>query len=169
MTPRGSIVLIDTVAIKAAHDHGCWNALKNSFQLHSVPLCLEEATRWSKQGRRLVAKSCEELSKELTLHTPSEQQRAELLLRVGLMLDLDAGERDLLADALTLKSKARWLCGPDKASLKALNRLQLLDRMVALETLARGVGCRTSGLKDQYTEKWLGEKRLRLRMGDELI
>ena len=48
MPPRNGIVLVDTNAIQAAHAHGCWNALRRNYRLHSVLECVEEATRPNK-------------------------------------------------------------------------------------------------------------------------
>ncbi len=169
MPPRGSLVLVDTVAIKAAHQLGCWNALRKAYQLESVQTCLDEVTRIDAKGRQLVTRAEAELKAEIRFHAVSETQRAVLLLKVGRRLDLDDGERDLLAHALSLGRKAWWLCGPDKATLKTLNGLNLLDRMVSLESMGREVGHRFTALGEQYTEAWLKAKRTKLLLGEEWI
>jgi hypothetical protein len=169
MPPRGALVLVDTVAIKAAHQLGCWNALRKTYRLETVEKCVEEACRLDRNGRRLVNREAAEIKAEIETRPVTAVQRAVVLLKVGSRVDLDDGERDLLAYALTLDRQTWWLCGPDKATLIALSRLQLLERMVSLETLASSVGHKVRGWEEQYTEKWLSAKRTRLTLGDELI
>jgi hypothetical protein len=169
MPPRGSLVLVDTVAIKAAHALGCWNALRQAYRLETVEKCVEEVTRTDSQGRQLVARPAAELRAEMRIHAVSDTLRAQLLLTVGRRPDLDDGERDLLAHALTLGRKAWWLCGPDKATLKTLHRLNLLERMVSLESMGHEVGHRFARLEEQYTEAWLKAKRTKLLLGEEFI
>ena len=169
MPPRGSLVLVDTVAIKAAHVLGCWNALRKAYQLESVEKCLDEVTRVDRVGRQLVMRKASEIRAEIGIHAVSDAQRATLLLTGGPRPDLDEGERDLLAHALSLGRKAWWLCGPDKATLKMLYRLNLLERMVSLERMGREVGHRFAALEEQYTEAWLKAKRTKLLLGEEWI
>lgn len=162
MPPRNGIVLVDTNAIKAAHAHGCWNALRRHYRLHSVRECVEEATRPNKRGARLVEREAEALAAELTLGAPDKLAFAALVLAMGNRIDVDAGERALLAYARTLPGNVWWLCGPDKGTVGALHVLGLLDRMVALEALAKGGGQTLRDLPANYTERWLSEQRTRL-------
>src|SRR5690242_167977 len=135
MPPRDSIVLVDTMAIKQAHDLGCWNAMRKAFQLHSVAKCVEEATRSSRDGTVLLKRSRDDLAGELTLGTFDLKIAAELILQIGSHADLNEGERDLLAYARTLAG-AWFLCGPDNGTVRAMRMLSLLDHMVSFETLA---------------------------------
>ncbi|MGA2445380.1 MAG: hypothetical protein ABSG50_08165 [Opitutaceae bacterium] len=169
MPPRGALVLVDAVAIKAAHQLGCWNALRKTYRLETVEKCVEEASRLDRSGRRLVNREAAEIKAEIETRPVTAVQRAAVRLKVGSRVDLDDGELDLLAYALTLERQPWWLCGPDKATLIALSRLQLLERMVSLEALASGVGHKVREWEEQYTEKWLSAKRLKLQLGDELI
>lgn len=159
---RQSIVVLDTNAIKAAHHLGCWNALRRNYQLHSVHLCVEEATRADRRGRKLVDRPAAELAAELVLGVVDDFARADLRLAIGNRNDVDAGEAELLAYARTLPGRIWWLCGPDAGTVRAMHHLGLLDRMVALESLAKACGHRTSGLPANYTEKWLSDQRTRL-------
>jgi hypothetical protein len=84
-------------------------------------------------------------------------------------VDLDDGERDVLSIALKTKEPVWWLCGPDKATLRAMHFLNLLDQVCSLELLARGAGLRGRGMDVECTEKWLAEKRTQLRFGLDLI
>ncbi len=161
MPPRGSIILVDTVAIKGAHDLGCWNSLRKAYELHSVKKCIEEATRSNKHGCQLVERREAELAAELKLGAVSPLMRATVTLRIGNRSDLDEGERDLLAYALTLPARVWWLCGPDNGTVNALQILGLLERMVTLEALARGCGHPLNAPPRHYTEVWLSERRTR--------
>ena len=160
--PRQSIILVDTNAIKAAHHLGCWNALRKNYKLHSVRLCVEEATRADKWGSKLVDRPEEELAVELVLGQVDDVARADLRLAIGNRNDVDEGEAELLAYARSLPGRVWWLCGPDKGTVKAMNHLRLLDRMVALESLAAACGHTTSALPKNYTEKWLSDQRTSL-------
>src|SRR4051812_19382102 len=120
------------MAIKLAHDLGCWNALRQTFRLHSVEKCIEEATRMNKDGKVLVRRSAEELAAEVTLGTVDRVTVAKVTLQIGAQADLNEGERHLLAYALTL-SGAWFLCGPDTGTVRAMQILSLLDRMVSFE------------------------------------
>jgi hypothetical protein len=169
MPPRQARVLIDTNAIKAAHDTGCWNALRKYYRLETAAYCVEEATRAERKGRRLVERPLEELRSELVCHEVTDIDRAALALRIQGQVDLDDGERDVLSIALKLGEPVWWLCGPDKATLRAMHLLNLLDQACSLELLARDAGVRPRSLERQFTESWLSEKRTLLVLGMEII
>jgi hypothetical protein len=169
MPPRQARVLVDTNAIKAAHDVGCWNALRKHFRLETAAYCAEEATRLDRKGRRLVERSLEDLRGELVCHEVNDTDRAALALRLQGQVDLDDGERDVLSIALKLGEPVWWLCGPDKATLRAMHLLNLLDQACSLETLGSRAGLRLRGLGQEHTEVWLSKKRTQLILGMEII
>jgi hypothetical protein len=169
MPPRQARVLVDTNAIKAAHDVGCWNALRKYFRLETAAYCAEEATRLDRKGRRLVERTLEELRGDLVCHEVNDTDRAALALRLQGQVDLDDGERDVLSIALKLGEPVWWLCGPDKATLRAMHLLNLLDQACSLETLARSAGLRPRELGQEHTEAWLSKKRTQLILGMEII
>ena len=169
MPARDSRVLVDTNAIRAAHKFGCWNALCKYYKLETADLCIEEAIRPNRHGHQLVKRTSEDLQKDLKVHTVIDLQRAELALSLRGRVDLDDGERDLLSLAISFKGQVWWLCGPDKATLRAMNLLGLLDQMCSLQRLSLNVGVEVKSWEDQYTENWLKEKRTLLLLGEELI
>ncbi|MBI2927010.1 MAG: hypothetical protein HYY24_15050 [Verrucomicrobia bacterium] len=169
MPPRHARVLIDTNAIQAAHRSGCWNVLHKSYKLETAAFCLEEVIRPNRKGKKLVDRSLDELNKEVVAHEVTDAHRAVLLHALQGRVDLDDGERDLLAVALSFKTEVWWLCGPDKATLRALHLLGIIDRMCSLQGLAASAGMRLVELEEQYTEKWLSSKRTLLLLGRELI
>jgi hypothetical protein len=166
MPPRQSIILVDTMAIKASHDLACWNALRKNYALHTVRKCIEEATRVNRNGHQLVRRTEAQLAAELVVTEVGPLLQAKVSLAVGERTDLDPGERDLLAYALSIGGKAWWLCGPDNGTVNALQILRLLGRMVSLEELAKGAGVHLRTAPFQYTERWLSERRLRFTMDD---
>ena len=166
MPPRQSVILIDTMAIKAAHDLGCWNAIRNTYALKTVQKCIEEATRVNRNAQQLVRRTEAELAAELLVVDVSPLMQAKVTLEVGERTDLDPGERDLLACALSIGGKSWWLCGPDNGTVNALQLLRLLDRMVSLEALARGAGARLNSPPFHYTEKWLSDHRTQFLLED---
>ena len=147
------------MAIKLAHDLGCWNALRHTFKLHSVPKCIEEATRMNRDGKVLVRRTAEELAGELTLGAVDRLQVAKVTLQIGAQADLNEGERHLLAYALTLPG-IWFLCGPDSGTVRAMQILSILDRMVSFETLASVAGYRLKKLPPHFSERWLSSHRL---------
>ncbi len=88
-----------------------------------------------------------------TVHSVSDRQRAELLLRQPPALD--RGEESLWVHALDRDDDTWLLAGPDKASLRCGVLLGYRDRLVSLERLLEDVGHRVRGrLREAYTETW---------------
>lgn len=166
---RGDIVFIDANAIAAAHELNAWNALRQVFQIVTVLECAEEVTRPNRDGQTLTGKELEPFKTEVDIRPVDDVMRFQLREALGTGVALDPGERDLLA-AARLEPKPVWhLCGPDRATLRALKVLRLLHRMVALEELCAKVGARITGIAPAMTTRWLSEKRTKLELGDTLI
>lgn len=156
------------MAIKLAHDLGCWNALRQAFKLHSVSKCVEEATRMNRYGKVLVHRSAEDLAAELTLGNVDSLMLATVTLKIGAHADLNEGERHLLAYALSL-SGVWFLCGPDNGTVRAMQILSILDRMVSFEALAKVAGHRIGRLAHHFSESWLSRHRLAALLDSPLI
>lgn len=169
MPPRDARIFIDTNAIQAAHRSACWNALRKFYKLETASFCLEEAVRSNRNGRKLVDRSIDDLKKEVVAHDVTDAHRAVLLYALQGRVDLDDGERDLLSIAMSFKGDVWWLCGPDKATLRAMYLLGSMDRMCSLQLLARNAGVNNGQLEVQYTEKWLSAKRTILILDGQLI
>jgi hypothetical protein len=169
MPPRDARIFIDTNAIQAAHRSSCWNALHKFYKLETAALCVEEAVRSNRKGKKLVDRSIDDLKKEVVAHDVTDAHRAVLLHALQGRVDLDDGERDLLSIAMSFKTDVWWLCGPDKATLRAMHLLGIMDQMCALQGLVKNAGAKHGELPEQYTEKWLSEKRTVLLLGGQLI
>jgi hypothetical protein len=126
-------------------------------------------TRRNRHGQTLIGKDLEDFKSELEVRQVGDVARFELLEVLGVRVALDPGERDLLA-VVRLETTANWhICGPDRATLRALKVLNMLDRMVSLEELCAKVGVSAVGLRQEMTKTWLSGKRTRLELGDTLI
>jgi len=152
---KGS-VLVDTNVILECWRIGAWRALAGGYRVESVEKCVEE-TQTGMQ-RRTPEENIDEAVLRGTLHgvhSVSEAERAEALVRDELLARLDDGEQHLWAHALTRKDD--WiLCGPDKASLRVGIRLGLREQLVALERLLKEAGHRPKApLRRHYTRGWL--------------
>ncbi|HVU35338.1 MAG TPA: hypothetical protein VHE61_18015 [Opitutaceae bacterium] len=169
MPKRGDIVFIDTNAIAAAHRVRVWGAVRNAFHLVTATTCVEEATRPNRAGDVLVDKTADQLTAELDVRAADDAMRFALVERLGDTVVLDPGERDLLALALAAGVRVWWLCGPDKAALRALHCLGWADHMISVEEIAQMAGAPARGLEPQETNRWLAEKRTKLKLGDTLI
>jgi hypothetical protein len=166
---RGALVYIDANAIAAAHAVKGWNALRKGFKLATVQECVDEATRPNQAGLTLTGKTAEALKAELEVRPLDDVGRFRLRELLGTPVALDNGERDLIA-AARLDPRRPWhLCGPDRATLRALHQLKLLDQMVALEEMLDMVGVGTRNLTPNMTTRWLSEKRTKLALGELLI
>jgi hypothetical protein len=96
------------------------------------------------------------------VHTVSDAERAEALIREGEIATLDEGEKALWAHALA-RADAWVLCGPDKASLRIGVRSNLRDRLVALDRLLNDTGFRPkTPLKAAYSQDWLSRTLIEL-------
>lgn len=146
------------MAIKAAHDLRCWNALRQTFQIRSVAICIQEATQVNRDGRQLVTRSDADIAAEITISPVTDQMRMALEFRIGLRADVHKGERDLLAYALTLRD-AWCLCGPDNGTVRAMKVLRIFDRMISLESIVAASGHRVQMPSKHYTERWLSDHR----------
>lgn len=152
-------VLVDTNVILEAHRTTSWRALAARYPLETVETCVEE-TQTGAQRRRPEQRIDEaQLRRVLAkVHPVSRPELAAAFVRDGHVAMLDAGEQNLWAHALG-RSDAWVLCGPDIASLRLGVRLELRDRLVALEALLDRIGHRPRGvLGRNYTKTWHSAK-----------
>ncbi|WP_271065389.1 hypothetical protein [Caulobacter sp. NIBR1757] len=153
MTAR-RVVLIDTNVILECHKRGFWRPLAGGYDLETVEKCIEE-TQTGKQRRRPEhqIEEAELRSSFSQIHTVSQREMAEVAVRGG--NNLDAGERELWAHAITRKD-AWILCGPDKASVRFGYEAGFRERLISLEELFADIGFRPPApLKENFEREWL--------------
>lgn len=151
---KGDRVLIDSNAIIEAHRTRCWPNLLAFFSMETVDMCARECAGGQQRHRNYVAVDTNALREKISIHDVTDAMRLELICREPSSSDIDDGERDLLAFALTLPDDVFLICSPDKACMKVAAKMGLLNRLVSLETLADRVGRKNLHLRRNYTEQW---------------
>ena len=151
----GAVVLVDTNAIIEAHRTATWPALAGGYRIETVADCVTETqTGFANRPRAEWIKPGALETALMAVHEVDDAERAELALRIG-GIALDLGEESLWAHALG-RPDDWWMCGPDRASLRAGVRLGFRDRLVCLEELLERVGHRPrTALKSAYTRRWM--------------
>jgi hypothetical protein len=151
----GRVVLVDAMVIIEAHRTGCLKALTSGHAIETVETCFAETQTGAQRRRPEQRIDHADLRARLAAVRPvSDADRAAVFVRDYSASNLDAGERDLWAHALT-RADAWLLCGPDISSLRYSVRLGLGDRLVALETLLQAIGHRPrEALRRNYTRAW---------------
>jgi hypothetical protein len=161
--PKHSRIFMDTNAIAAAVAVNQWHNLKQNYKIETVRMCVEEALRANRHGQVLVDIPEDKFGQGIKVHEVDDRLRFELIQRG--VPDLDDGEKDLLAFA----QKERdywWLCGPDKAAIRALHLIGKLERSVSLERLIQTYSQKGKAPELEYsqTEAWLSKFRLQLQL-----
>lgn len=163
--PKGSRIFMDTNAIAAAVAVNQWHNLKQNYKVETVRKCVEEALRPNRKGQVLVDMPVEKFVQGIKVHEVDDRLRFALQ-REGVP-DLDDGELDLLAYAQNQRDYW-WLCGPDRAAVRALHVVGKLDYSVSLERLIQGFMKKGKAPNLEYgqTEAWLSKFRMQLQWGD---
>ena len=155
-------VLVDTNVIIEAHRTRCWRALVGHYQMDTVAKCLEECETGNRRRNTVVIDTAL-LKQELQPKAVTPAMILSLEQRIGGRVDLDPGEKELLAYAITLQDC--WVVtSPDKAAVRAGHFLGVMDQFVSLEELATSAGERPA-MKEQYTNRWLSSFKTQVLLG----
>lgn len=148
-------MLLDANVIIEAHRTGAWAALVGAYGVETVEDCVTETQTGYQRRTREEWIEVGDLKQSLgAVHEVDDLERAELAVRIS-GISLDRGEESLWAHALARKG-IWFLCGPDRASLRAGVRLQMRDRLVSMEDLLERAGHRPRrALRPAYTRKWM--------------
>jgi hypothetical protein len=159
-----AVLLVDTnIAIEAVRTE-CWNAITGRRRVVTVEECAAELRRGNPAKGGYVVVTEAQIGRA-TVNPLEPAVAAEFRLRYPNADGLDAGERDLLALAMSLAEEFEVCCA-DKAALVAANALGWLGRVVSLEAVAQSVGARPNpGLKRQFTEAQMRAWRTSLNLG----
>lgn len=153
-------ILMDTMVIIEAHRVGAWKAMVNKFHIETVNQCVQELDTGNLRQENPVHVDTDSLG--IQVNAVSDSERTALTLKCPAAANLDDGERDLLAYAVTL-SNVFYLCGPDKAFMRVSHILGLLDRFIPLESMLDGNPGKKQ-VKRHYTEKWLNEEKTKIKL-----
>jgi hypothetical protein len=160
-------VLVDTNVIIEAVRTRVWNALLGGRRVETVQECWDETQRGSPHDPGYVVVNSADLAGLAAVHAVTALERATLVLAYADTPSLDAGERDLLAHALSCREKGDFLwvvSSPDRACVRAAVALEMGDHTVSLEELE--VGARPSvQLKEHFTGRWLSRERTNALLG----
>jgi hypothetical protein len=152
-------IFMDANGIIAAFAVKAWKPLAAFFRLNTTDSCVIEAATGDRSRKTYIPVDDALVRMTATILKPTTKQLAQLDLSLRGVI-LDAGERDLLACAMT--HPGAWLlCSSDKAAVCAMHVLGNLDRVVSLEALTRTAKIGVS-LGEPFTEKWMGGVRTQL-------
>ena len=151
----GAVVLVDANVIIEAHRTDTWSALVGAYGVETVEDCVTETQTGYQRRTREQWIEVRGLKRSLgAVHEVADRERAELAIRIG-GIALDRGEESLWAHGLG-RTGMWFLCGPDRASLRAAVRLELRDRLIAMEELLDRAGHRPRrALQPAYTRSWM--------------
>jgi len=156
-------VLVDTNVIIEAHRVRSWNAITGWFAIETVEKCVCEAGSGDKRRPGYIPVDVDSLCEKVHVHRVSKNVLLMAELSNPRFMDLDPGERELLAFAKQY-DKAWILCSPDLACMSVMVELGLTDRLVSLEFLQEQAGI-NKNLRDNFTEAFLKTHRNRFVMG----
>ena len=160
--PQG-IVLVDTNVIIEAHRLRCWNRIAGSYEIITSNECIEECSRGRQSRTGYVKIEIPKLKSQVRGFKVKDIDRARLELKLQSRVDLDQGEKDLLALFLTIRSNY-MICSSDKAALRAGYILGIIDKYISLEELVFQVGQSKVRFREQYTQRWLETQRMDLKL-----
>ena len=161
------VVFVDTNVIIEATRTGCWKALLERFDVHTVREVSLETQRKPTGRACYVAVDRGLFDQKVTVHEVNDKQRAEARLQLPLLAQLDAGESDLLAYLASRNPHALLLTTADAAAVKAACALKLQDRLRSLEELAKDCG-HTPQLNKWFTSTWLSRQKTQFVFDDTI-
>jgi len=154
---------LDTNAIAEAHRVGIWSALSNAHKIATVMQCIEESCRPDKWGKILVNREPQDLINDFDTVYPNPTGSLPIPV-IRKQIALDKGEKFLVIQAFA--SNFIWMiCGPDKATVRALHACNKADRMISLEELIEKSGQKPRvRLEPGFTKSWLSKYRTELML-----
>ena len=150
----------------------CWSAICGKYSVETVASVVAEALAGDPEEPGYVVVDERILRSGLSaVHEATPLMRAGLGIQHQESEGLDLGERDLLAwlfaqgpslDGLLLLSTA------DKAAVVVTGKLQWLDHLACLASLAQEAGItrhQIEQFRDHFKVKWLDALRMKVRLG----
>ncbi len=154
---------MDTNVIIEAHRTGCWNALVGAYRMDTVSRCVEECETGNQRADNPVPVNTQALRQALNPKPVTPLEIYDLLSQCPDAADIDAGEKELLAHALTLKDALFVISSADRAALRVAAKLGFMDRLVSLQELCDAAGVRPK-IQNHFSTKWLKDRRTEYQM-----
>jgi hypothetical protein len=164
-------VLVDTCIIIEAFRTNCWKALCQYFSVETVERCVTECCSGDPLNAGYVPIAREELIASLAkVHEVTDTMLVTLAIEREGLPALDDGEHHLIAwlHAHPADAIVTSVSTTDRAAVRAVHVLQLLDRMRSLQDLGKAAGVdrrQLATLKQHFSEDWLSAVRMQLVMG----
>lgn len=155
--PR-KVVYVDTNVIIEATRIGCWKAILNRFEIHTVEEVRREALHIPKNPKSYIPIDPELIANQVKVAKVEEAEILRASLKSPGITALDPGERDLLAHLTGRPADVWLLTTADRAAVKTACQLGLDSKLVSLEQLATECGLKPK-LKDWFTKNWLSKTR----------
>lgn len=152
--PPRQIVYVDTNVVIEAVDTGCWAALLEQYDIRTVAEVRRETQAGDRRIKGYVVVDKVLFDAKVTVTEVTKVQIAHAQLRTGLLAQIDAGERHLLAFVAAQDKNALLLTTGDRAAVRAGCALGLGERMRSLEELAHACGQKPA-VQEWFTRKWL--------------
>jgi len=163
---RDDIIFLDTNAIIEAERAGILKALTGNFnKLSTVNKCVQELDNGDKADPDYIQVDTKFISEKFSLKTVTQKEIAELLLKLDNEIALDPGEKELLAHVNRQTIKIFFICSPDRACIKAANKLGLLDKVISLEDLTDASGIKKVNLRNHFSKRWLSARKTDIALG----
>ena len=164
-------VFVDTNVVIEAFRINCWAALTNRYAVETVEKCIEEALTGNTSYADRIQIDPKIMLKGLTArHTVTKLTLATFVLEHPECAGLDDGELHLLAwlkQHFPNRLGNIVLSTADKAAIVASHRLNWLDAVVCLESLAQEAGVsrqQVRRLAPQHRKTWLEALKLTIRL-----
>lgn len=164
MPPARQIVYVDTNVVIEAIDTGCWAALLNHFDIRTVTEVRRETQAGNRRIKGYVVVDKSQFDAKVTVTETTKVQLAAAQLSTRLMVQIDAGERHLLAFVAAQDKNALLLTTGDRAAVRTACALGLEDCLRSLEELAYACGQKPK-VEEWFTKKWLSRVKTDYLLG----
>lgn len=155
---REDIIFLDTNVIIESERVGVLKVLTGHFtNLTTVTKCVEELDDGDKSDPDYVKVDTEYIKEKMSPENVTQKEIIDLMFKLNHEIALDAGEQQLLAHIYSKQIKIFFICSPDKACIKASDKLGFIDNVISLEDLTDVAGLKKIDLKYQFTKKWLSK------------
>ena len=157
MPPRSrQIVYVDTNVVIEATRTGCWKALLQTFDIRTVQKVSDEAEKEPMDKDGYVPVDMDLFKSKVTVEAVKDEDVLMAASTAPSIVNLDAGEKYLLARVATLNPDALFLTTGDKAAVKSACQLQLGNRLISLQELAERCGQKPK-LREWFKKRWLDQ------------